>query len=303
MPILRVRERWTQGVAQFTTVFFTLTQVTPVATAAEYLRAPAANHNRFTLSPLRQALLGLTEAQAQYLRQTIAAEAKALLRTPQVLTRTLELKPFLPEGVTAVPLPALHAELTTLIAQGVLDHGSTVESLGPTTVRLTLRYRGLPHDDITKAAILAKAVQALLARLPTGPQVPGAPVAGSGFRVSSPSSTPPVTIGTALGDAVKTQGAGGAERGAAHFAGEGVDWDELNQLSKRLTDEAKPLVDELRRLDAPHILVVVGGVIPPKDVPFLKQRGVACVFLPQTPLPQAAAEVLAAIPRRAPGRP
>ncbi len=58
------------------------------------------------------------------------------------------------------------------------------------------------------------------------------------------------------------------------------------------------LVEELRRAGAGDVVVIAGGVIPPKDTPFLKERGVACVFGPGTPIPQAAREVLAAIPRR-----
>jgi methylmalonyl-CoA mutase len=55
------------------------------------------------------------------------------------------------------------------------------------------------------------------------------------------------------------------------------------------------LVRELRAQGAKEIVVVVGGVIPPKDYDFLKQQGVAAVFGPGTPVPEAAAEVLAAI--------
>jgi len=55
------------------------------------------------------------------------------------------------------------------------------------------------------------------------------------------------------------------------------------------------LLRELREQGAHDIVVVVGGVIPPKDYEFLKQSGVAAVFGPGTPVPLAAAEVLAAI--------
>ena len=60
------------------------------------------------------------------------------------------------------------------------------------------------------------------------------------------------------------------------------------------------LVDELKKLGAQDVVVIAGGVIPQNDVGFLKTRGVACVFGPGTPIPSAAAEVLRAIPRRAP---
>jgi methylmalonyl-CoA mutase len=55
------------------------------------------------------------------------------------------------------------------------------------------------------------------------------------------------------------------------------------------------LVRELRAQGANEVVVVVGGVIPPKDYAFLKQNGVAAVFGPGTPVPEAAAQVLAAI--------
>jgi methylmalonyl-CoA mutase len=55
------------------------------------------------------------------------------------------------------------------------------------------------------------------------------------------------------------------------------------------------LVRELRAQGANDIVVVVGGVIPPKDYAFLEEKGVAAVFGPGTPVPEAAAEVLAAI--------
>ena len=59
------------------------------------------------------------------------------------------------------------------------------------------------------------------------------------------------------------------------------------------------LVDALKKLGAGDIVVVAGGVIPPKDHAFLKEHGVACVFGPGTPIPDAARAVLDAIPRRA----
>jgi methylmalonyl-CoA mutase len=59
------------------------------------------------------------------------------------------------------------------------------------------------------------------------------------------------------------------------------------------------LVAALKAKGADTIAVVAGGVIPPQDWDFLKQQGVACVFGPGTPIPQAALDVLAALPRRA----
>jgi methylmalonyl-CoA mutase len=58
------------------------------------------------------------------------------------------------------------------------------------------------------------------------------------------------------------------------------------------------LVEELRRRGAPNIAVVVGGIIPRRDHAFLLERGVAAVFGPGTPVPQAAREVLRVIRER-----
>jgi len=55
------------------------------------------------------------------------------------------------------------------------------------------------------------------------------------------------------------------------------------------------LIRELREQKARDITVVVGGVIPPKDYPYLREQGVAAVFGPGTPIPKAAGEVLDAI--------
>ena len=52
------------------------------------------------------------------------------------------------------------------------------------------------------------------------------------------------------------------------------------------------LKDELAKLGRPDILVVVGGVIPPEDIPTLRNEGVAAVFTPGTVVPLAAIEVL-----------
>ncbi|OYU69666.1 MAG: methylmalonyl-CoA mutase [Alphaproteobacteria bacterium PA2] len=52
------------------------------------------------------------------------------------------------------------------------------------------------------------------------------------------------------------------------------------------------LRDELAKLGRADIVVVVGGVIPPEDIAPLKDMGVAAVFTPGTPVPDAAIEVL-----------
>ena len=58
------------------------------------------------------------------------------------------------------------------------------------------------------------------------------------------------------------------------------------------------LVQELEKIDAHNVAVVVGGIIPPKDYEFLKSRGVAAIFGPGTAVPGAAREVLQVIRAR-----
>jgi methylmalonyl-CoA mutase len=58
------------------------------------------------------------------------------------------------------------------------------------------------------------------------------------------------------------------------------------------------LIEALKREGASDILVVCGGVIPPKDYDFLKQAGVSAVYGPGTNVPKAAAEILALIQKR-----
>src|SRR5438477_10376443 len=55
------------------------------------------------------------------------------------------------------------------------------------------------------------------------------------------------------------------------------------------------LIDALKREGAADILVVCGGVIPPKDYAFLKKAGVSAIYGPGTNIPQAAAEILSLI--------
>ncbi len=47
-----------------------------------------------------------------------------------------------------------------------------------------------------------------------------------------------------------------------------------------------------------EMVVVIGGVIPPKDYEFLYKQGISCIFGPGTPIPQAALKVLKAIAQR-----
>jgi methylmalonyl-CoA mutase len=55
------------------------------------------------------------------------------------------------------------------------------------------------------------------------------------------------------------------------------------------------LVEALKREGAADILVVVGGIIPPKDYGFLKKAGVSAIYGPGTNIPAAAAEILSLI--------
>ena len=58
------------------------------------------------------------------------------------------------------------------------------------------------------------------------------------------------------------------------------------------------LIEALEAERASNISVIVGGVIPPRDYPFLRERGVAALFGPGTAIPKAAAEVLRVIRER-----
>ncbi|NVJ85931.1 MAG: methylmalonyl-CoA mutase [Algoriphagus sp.] len=52
------------------------------------------------------------------------------------------------------------------------------------------------------------------------------------------------------------------------------------------------LIEELKKLGRPDIMVVAGGVIPPKDYEFLHEAGVSEVFGPGTVLSEAAIKIL-----------
>ena len=58
------------------------------------------------------------------------------------------------------------------------------------------------------------------------------------------------------------------------------------------------LAEALKNEGAGDILVVVGGVIPPKDYDFLKRAGVSAIYGPGTNIPAAAAEILSLIQKR-----
>jgi methylmalonyl-CoA mutase len=61
------------------------------------------------------------------------------------------------------------------------------------------------------------------------------------------------------------------------------------------------LIQALEAAGASDIVVIVGGIIPPKDYDFLREAGVAAIFGPGTPVPKAAAEVLEVLRSRAAG--
>ncbi len=58
------------------------------------------------------------------------------------------------------------------------------------------------------------------------------------------------------------------------------------------------LREELARLGREDIMIVVGGVVPPQDVPALEAAGAAAVFGPGTVIPAAAATLLGALAER-----
>lgn len=58
------------------------------------------------------------------------------------------------------------------------------------------------------------------------------------------------------------------------------------------------LIGALKELGAGDIVVVCGGVIPPKDYDFLRNAGVEAIFGPGTRITSAALEVLSAVEGR-----
>ncbi len=58
---------------------------------------------------------------------------------------------------------------------------------------------------------------------------------------------------------------------------------------------APALVEELKKRGAEDIIVICGGVIPPQDHDFLRDRGVKAIFGPGTNIPEAAKGILALI--------
>ncbi len=52
------------------------------------------------------------------------------------------------------------------------------------------------------------------------------------------------------------------------------------------------IIEELKKLGRPDIMVIVGGVIPAQDYDFLYKAGVVAIFGPGTPVPYAAKQIL-----------
>jgi methylmalonyl-CoA mutase len=52
------------------------------------------------------------------------------------------------------------------------------------------------------------------------------------------------------------------------------------------------LVEALRGLGADDIIVICGGVIPPQDYDFLREKGVSAIYGPGTNIPAAASEII-----------
>ncbi len=52
------------------------------------------------------------------------------------------------------------------------------------------------------------------------------------------------------------------------------------------------VIDELKKLDCAHMMIIAGGVIPKQDYDFLHNAGVTAVFGPGTKIPLAAQEIL-----------
>jgi methylmalonyl-CoA mutase len=58
------------------------------------------------------------------------------------------------------------------------------------------------------------------------------------------------------------------------------------------------LIAEMKKLGAPDIKIVVGGIIPEGDHEFLRKCGVAAIFGPGTRITDAAAEIIRALPAK-----
>lgn len=66
----------------------------------------------------------------------------------------------------------------------------------------------------------------------------------------------------------------------------------VNSLAAGHLTLVPALRDALAELGRPDIMIVVGGVIPPADVPTLREMGAAAVFGPGTVIAEAALDLL-----------
>jgi methylmalonyl-CoA mutase cobalamin-binding domain/chain len=81
-------------------------------------------------------------------------------------------------------------------------------------------------------------------------------------------------------------------------ADEDADWLGLSLLSGAHMTQIPRVLELLRQADLGHVGVIVGGIIPPGDVPQLQELGVARVFGPGTSLSEIS-DFLRGQPRRA----
>jgi methylmalonyl-CoA mutase len=58
------------------------------------------------------------------------------------------------------------------------------------------------------------------------------------------------------------------------------------------------LVAELKKLNREDIMVIVGGVVPAQDYPFLREHGAVAIFGPGTVITAAAKEILDQLEKR-----
>jgi methylmalonyl-CoA mutase len=72
----------------------------------------------------------------------------------------------------------------------------------------------------------------------------------------------------------------------------------VNSLAAGHLTLVPQLRDELVRQGRPDILIVVGGVIPPQDVPALRDAGAAAIFPPGTVIAESALRLLEALDRQ-----
>ena len=79
---------------------------------------------------------------------------------------------------------------------------------------------------------------------------------------------------------------------AAHVAELKVDAVGVSSLAAGHKTLVPELIDTLRARGLGEVTIIVGGVIPPEDYPFLRNAGVAEIFGPGTNVLEAAAAVL-----------